>query len=310
MSELAQGRYFGHVESRTECAQAVLSEVHHHCASCPPKHAHERAYFSTLLSGSYFEEIDGQRFEYRPFETGFHPAQMPHHDGIGTRGARFLCIEITSQTLADLSIDLGSKPLLLADELAVTMARAWRRVATKTFSSLCLESVLWELAGTISRFSSVLDRRAPPWLLCAVDLIRCEYGQPLTVLDIARRIDIHPVHLSREFRRRFGQTVGEYANRVRAHAACSQLFDDDKTLARVAMDCGFFDHSHFCRVFKDLLGCSPTAFRRTNNSARFVGTKRQRRILREVRSSAASQAHDIPYTARSSRRHRDRNTTR
>ena len=36
---------------------------------------------------------------------------------------------------------------------------------------------------------------------------------------------------------------------------------DDKVLA-IALDCGFRDLSHFNRKFRDLVGVSPTAYRR------------------------------------------------
>lgn len=263
--QLLHGNYFGHVGNRIECEQAVMSEVSHSCSQRLPEHAHERAFFSTLVSGSYFEEIDGQRFEYRPFETGFHPSHMPHHDGIGVRGAHFLCLEITPQTARMLGPELAMKPILLREELAVPMARAYRAVVDKSFSPLCLESVLWELVGAVSLLGTIADRKMPKWLAHCVDLIRSDYTQMLTIQDMALCVGVHPVHLSREFRRRFGQTVGEYTHQVRIRFACSELITDNKTLAQIAMDCGFSDHSHFCRVFKQLIGCSPSQFRTSHH---------------------------------------------
>jgi hypothetical protein len=128
------GDYFGRVENRASCDGALMSEVNHSCSQCLPKHEHEHAFFSTLISGSYFEEIDGRRFEYRPFETGFHPSHMPHHDVIGKKGARFLCIEITSEAKDILNSDFASKPSLLSEELAIPMARTYSAILHGTFS--------------------------------------------------------------------------------------------------------------------------------------------------------------------------------
>lgn len=262
------GKYFGRVENRTRCDGALISEVNHSCSHCLPKHEHEHAFFSTLISGHYFEEIEGRKFEYRPFETGFHPAQMPHHDVIGRKGARFLCIEITSEAKNILSSNVANTPVLLSEELAVPMARTYGAITHGTFSPLCLEGILWELIGAVSRFDARSERKIPQWLKRCVEFIRSNYSQALTIQDMALCIGVHPVHLAREFRRLFGQTVGEYAHQVRIRSACSSLVSDDSTVAQVAMDCGFADHSHFCRVFKRLIGRSPSAFRLAHISHR------------------------------------------
>jgi len=93
-----------------------------------------------------------------------------------------------------------------------------------------------------------------------LDLIEEECAAPLTVTDIAGRIGIHPVRLSREVRRRFGQTLGEYAHKVRIRGACAMMKREATSLALVAASVGFADQSHFCRVFKALVGCTPSAF--------------------------------------------------
>lgn len=264
--QILDGNYLGCVTHRIECEQAVLSEVRHSCALCPPEHAHERAYFSMLVSGSYFEESEGQRFEYRPFETGFHPSRMPHRDGIGVHGARFLCLEIAPQITRMLGPELANKPILLRDELALPMLRAYSAVVETGLSPFELDGVLWELVGAVSALDSVVDSIVPKWLSRCVDLIRSDYAKALTIQDMAPRVGIHPVHLSREFKRRFGQTLGEYTHQVRVRSACSELAGDHKSLSQIALDCGFADHSHFCRVFKRQVGCSPSRFRLAHRS--------------------------------------------
>jgi AraC family transcriptional regulator len=167
-----------------------------------------------------------------------------------------------------LSSNVASTPVLLSEELAVPMARTYGAIMHGTFSPLCLEGILWELIGAVSRFDARSERKIPQWLKRCVEFIRSNYSQALTIQDMALCIGVHPVHLAREFRRLFGQTVGEYAHQVRIRSACSSLVSDDSTVAQVAMDCGFADHSHFCRVFKRLIGRSPSAFRLAHISHR------------------------------------------
>jgi AraC-like DNA-binding protein len=186
---------------------------------------------------------------------------MPHRDAIGRGGARFLCVEITAKTKSILSSELADTPRLLSDELVVPMARAYSAIVQETFSSLCLEGVLWELVGAAARIEARRERSIPHWLNRCVEFIRDNYSRSITIQDMALDVGVHPVHVSREFRRLLGKTVGEYAHRVRIRNACSRLVSDESTIAQIAMDCGFADHSHFCRVFQRLIGRRPSEFR-------------------------------------------------
>jgi AraC family transcriptional regulator len=78
---------------------------------------------------------------------------------------------------------------------------------------------------------------------------------------VASRVGVHPFHLSRVFRQHYHQTVGEYVHRLRVHFACGELKSDEARLAEVALAAGFADQSHFTRVFKQVTGMTPGAFR-------------------------------------------------
>jgi AraC family transcriptional regulator len=101
----------------------------------------------------------------------------------------------------------------------------------------------------------------PRWLSRCLDLIDETYAEPLTVAALARDVGVHPVHLAREFRRRYRQTLGDYVHKVRIRAACERMTERDEPLAVVAACAGFADQSHFCRVFKAFVGRTPSAFR-------------------------------------------------
>ena len=105
-------------------------------------------------------------------------------------------------------------------------------------------------------------RARPRWLAACLDLLHADYATPLTLAGVAARVGVHPVHLSRAFRQRFGQTLGEYVNRLRVRSACEQLRRArPPALVEVALMTGFADQSHLCRVFKRLVGCSPGRYR-------------------------------------------------
>ncbi|EDY16394.1 transcriptional regulator, AraC family [Chthoniobacter flavus Ellin428] len=53
---------------------------------------------------------------------------------------------------------------------------------------------------------------------------------------------------------------------MRVEAASRKLADTDKTIAAVAVECGFYDHAHFTRSFHAVTGISPSRYRREHQS--------------------------------------------
>lgn len=83
----------------------------------------------------------------------------------------------------------------------------------------------------------------------------------MTLQEIAKAVGIHPVHLAREFHRRFGRTIGEQIRFLRIEYA-SRILAYGRPLAEVALAAGFSDQSHLSKTFLSLVGSPPGQFRR------------------------------------------------
>ena len=75
--------------------------------------------------------------------------------------------------------------------------------------------------------------------------------------ELANEAGVHPVHLSRVFRKFTGVGIGEYVHRLRIREACELRLDPEQSLADISCDLGFADESHFTRTFHGLTGTSP-----------------------------------------------------
>jgi AraC-like DNA-binding protein len=62
----------------------------------------------------------------------------------------------------------------------------------------------------------------------------------------------------------FGATPRQYLQRVRVNAACRLLAETEKKITEIALEVGFFDHSHLSRTFSRLMGVSPLAYRKAH----------------------------------------------
>jgi transcriptional regulator GlxA family with amidase domain len=69
------------------------------------------------------------------------------------------------------------------------------------------------------------------------------------------------IHLSREFRKHYQSTIGEFIRKRRIEHACKLLTTSSTALSEIALACGFSDQSHFCAMFKGHTGLTPAKFR-------------------------------------------------
>src|SRR5262249_28045257 len=116
------------------------------------------------------------------------------------------------------------------------------------------------IAGIASASRQVrLCRRS---LAAACDFVIENYKSSLTLAEVADAVRLHPVYLGQLFTKHVHQTLGDFANDLRVRAAAEALSCGTRPLAEIATANGFYDQSHFTRVFARKVGLSPGAFRR------------------------------------------------
>lgn len=98
-------------------------------------------------------------------------------------------------------------------------------------------------------------------LACMV-YIRTHYKERITLQDLADHVHLHPNYLCALFKSRTGRTPFEYVDRVRVRHAYRLLQSTHLPVTEIAETCGFQSISFFSRKFKDILGCSPSQYRK------------------------------------------------
>lgn len=123
------------------------------------------------------------------------------------------------------------------------------------------------IAGVMRRYDHAGSapgeyRRLTP----ACEFVLANYAQPIAVADLAKRVHLSASQLQREFRRLFRMNPGDYILRVRLLMARRQLEETSHPVGQIALDCGFYDQSHFTRAFRNATGLSPLGHRRRFNA--------------------------------------------
>ncbi len=99
------------------------------------------------------------------------------------------------------------------------------------------------------------ERRAKELLL---DDLKADLG----ISELAAVCGLSPRHFERAFRLSTGLPPHQWRTLQRVQRARELLGGTATPLKEIALLCGFFDQSHFTKVFSSLVGCTPTAYRR------------------------------------------------
>jgi AraC-like DNA-binding protein len=99
-------------------------------------------------------------------------------------------------------------------------------------------------------------------LLRARDAMDRGYADALDVPTLARIAHVSEAHFIRTFRATFGETPHRYLQRRRVERAMYLLRATDRSVTDICMDVGFASLGTFSRVFRDVVGEPPSAYRR------------------------------------------------
>jgi AraC family transcriptional regulator len=227
-----------------------------------PRHAHESAYFSIVVSGRYTERVRSSERERAPYSVAFHPPGEEHAEWFCPAPATTLGIELSGSWIRRLlegGLALDASCLWTEGPTRWTAMRLTRELDYRDqASSLAIEGLILELAAAALRAPTL--REAPRWLKVVEEHLRAA-PQRISLRDLAELAGVHPVHLARTFRRRHGCTCGEFVRRLRLEAARERIVSSRATLGEIALEAGFSDQSHFTRCFKREIGLTPGEYR-------------------------------------------------
>jgi AraC family transcriptional regulator len=231
-------------------------------------HRHEHAYLSYVLAGPYGETYGNSNSVIcAPRVLRYLPPEQTHAN-VFDEGSHCLIVEVETEALK--RVEEHTKALDQPGEIQ-GIASTW--LAQRLYHEfrqgdglalVSLEGILLEMLAEGARHTGA-DRVAviPRWLHIARDYLEANFLRQVSLAEIAAAAGVHRVHLSREFRRYFSTTVGEFLRRKRIEHACQLVSTTQVPLAEIAMTCGFSDQSHFSATFRRQIGLTPAKYRQT-----------------------------------------------
>ena len=118
------------------------------------------------------------------------------------------------------------------------------------------------IAQVTNRPAAVQHLRDLAWLRRVRDRIDREYAQPLDVEALARGVYMSAGHLSRQFRRAYGESPYAYLMTRRVERAMALLRRGDLSVTEVCFAVGCSSLGTFSSRFTELVGVPPSVYRR------------------------------------------------
>jgi AraC family transcriptional regulator len=82
------------------------------------------------------------------------------------------------------------------------------------------------------------------------------------IRDLSAVVGRSPAHFSRKFKLAVGEPPHAYVVRRRLERACHLMMTGAASLSEIALNVGFSDQAHLCRLFRQAFGQSPANWRR------------------------------------------------
>lgn len=95
----------------------------------------------------------------------------------------------------------------------------------------------------------------------AVRYLLANFRDEVRLEDLLRITGMSKPTFSRQFKKHSGKSFSDFISHVRLQAACRELVETDHSVLEIALSSGFTQLSFFNRIFRSILGTSPSQYR-------------------------------------------------
>lgn len=120
--------------------------------------------------------------------------------------------------------------------------------------------ILEEYGSVKSNYSETIEQH-----------IRQNFKKPITLEELSELVFVSPAYLSRVFHQDKGISIRTFINQLRIDEAKQMVLNSELPINEIATICGFPNISHFNRIFKEMVGTSPSSLRQDRKKVTIDG---------------------------------------
>jgi AraC family transcriptional regulator len=228
------------------------------------EHSHRETQYEIVLSGQYVKTIHNKQVEhYRGtgYLMGSHVAHSCDYDRpVRSLGLDFLRGQDNEQ------LTKSKIHIMNSDQLGVFTQGVSRHLLLEAqrpdeLSPLAVDAYASELLVGILRYQSDRPSEHKSIRMSRVmERLEDLSQNPARINELAAIAMIHPGHLAREFRVRFGMPIATFQRQLRLRAAARAVIEG-APIADIALEAGYSAQSQFTTAFKRAFGITPAQYR-------------------------------------------------
>ncbi len=263
MDILKKGEYTGDIISSFEIDGSIITNTHYSIKKNNPEwHYHENLHICFVFQGGKADTLKESRYTEKKGSIFFYHAEEKH---------RWVSTEIVSKSA---NIEISSAFLKMYDlpeydvKLAIQNNIDAKTIILKIQQELLINSkasrphVKSLLLELVSKSKSLNNKDLPQWIKLLIELLNDRWDEQLSLNEMSEIVGVHPVTISKFFRKYFSYTLGEYQRKLKIDKSIELIKNTQMSLSEIAFCCGFTDQSHFIRNFKIMTGFLPSHFRK------------------------------------------------
>jgi AraC family transcriptional regulator len=265
MKQLLTGQFYGNTNKTILLNGITLTDTEY-THDKVDWHYHENAYFTFVLQGNV---IEGNKKEVYNCPAGsllFHNWQEPHYNIKPEGYTRGFHIELEKSWFDTFTFDskrLQGSLHISNPDIKFLLYKIFKETKMNDdVTGLSVQGLILQVLAQMFHQAQSQKNTRPPWVVKIEEILLDGYCEKPTLEYLSKILDIHPVHLSRDFSKYFNCSFGEYIRKLKVEKSLALLASRKTSLTEIAFECGFADQSHFTRCFKAINGISPSAYRK------------------------------------------------
>jgi AraC family transcriptional regulator len=264
MKILTRGSYLGFQTDSLFYRNLIISKTEYRQKEDQSWHCHENPFFAYFLKGGNKELRNKDEIKCSAGTLLFYKAGEFHCNKDYIAGSRIFHFEIDNNWFAENKLNPENIPHSEINNLTVKniFINIIREFSIRDeLSESSVQSLALYLFNLLAR---QIDgkKSIPLWKYNFDKIIYEQTTNKQSLANLAKKLRVHPVTLSRQFPKYYNCSFREYLRQLRIEKAISLLGKKSIPISDIAEHCGFSEPSNFIRCFKRQKGITPDAYRK------------------------------------------------
>lgn len=260
--KFSKGRYVGEKIHENTFGNVKTSETVFEEGLTSEWHFHENPHFSHILSGGSKEDT-GRRLEHQRAGKGlyYYPG-IPHQNCDYQSGTRIFNVELYPCFFIENDLSIPGESMMFQQSVPLNSGGLLRilheHYHNDRESIISIEQICVDLIDQ----APVHYPHYPEWTEKVLEVVNDLWNVPVSLAELARHAEIHPVTLSKYFSRYFKMTLGAYFRKIKTERAIALIRSGKDSFTQIAYQCGFSDQAHFTKTFYAQTGMLPKEYKK------------------------------------------------